>query len=149
MSNQWTGIIRAAGDPDLRFTPGGSAVASFRGVWSQSRKDDNGEWETVAEMWFDVTAWNEFAEKWVCELVEKGKRYYVTGRLTEREWETQQGEKRKNLNLTLDSIGPVPQRDRSDGGNPRAQQRSQQRQSTPAAEDPWGPPAGGSDEPPF
>lgn len=149
------GIARVATDPDLKFTPSGTAVLSFRAVASKSKKNDRDEWETVNEMWFSVTAWGRLAE-WGTEVLEKGQEFNLLGEIYEEEYETRDGEKRKSLKVTARGFDPIPKRNQQ-GGQRQPQQQggySQQPQgySQPPAQgggDPWAAPGVQGDEPPF
>jgi single-strand DNA-binding protein len=93
----------ATREPELRFTPSGQAVASF-GVavnrrW-QNRQTQ--EWEEAVSF-FDVTAWAQLAEN-VAESVTKGTRVTVAGRLDQRSWETQDGDKRSKVEIVADDV---------------------------------------------
>ena len=92
-------------DPELRFTPSGQATATF-GVAVNRRWQNRqtNEWEEAVSF-FDVTAWQQLAEN-VAESVQKGTRIIVTGRLDQRSWETQDGEKRSKIEIVADEIGP-------------------------------------------
>jgi single-strand DNA-binding protein len=90
-------------DPELRFTPSGQAVASF-GVavnrrW-QNRQTQ--EWEEQVSF-IDVSCWSQLAEN-VSETVGKGTRVTVTGRLDQRSWETQDGDKRSKVEVVADDV---------------------------------------------
>ena len=90
-------------DPELRFTPSGQAVASF-GVavnrrW-QNRQTQ--EWEEQVSF-FDVSCWSQLAEN-VSETLGKGTRITVTGRLDQRSWETQDGDKRSKVEIVADDV---------------------------------------------
>src|ERR1700691_3793165 len=92
-------------DPELRFTPTGQATATF-GVavnrrW-QNRQTQ--EWEE-ATSFFDVVCWREMAEN-ASESLARGSRVIVTGRLEQRSWETQDGDKRSKVEVVADEIGP-------------------------------------------
>lgn len=92
-------------DPELRFTPTGAPTASF-GVavnrrW-QNRQTQ--EWEE-ATSFFDVVCWRELAEH-ASESLGRGARVIVTGRLEQRSWETQDGDKRSKVEVVADEIGP-------------------------------------------
>jgi len=92
-------------DPEMRYTPGGAAKATF-GVavnrrW-QNRQTQ--EWEEQVSF-FNVVCWREQAEN-VCESVGKGSRVIVTGRLEQRSWETDNGEKRSTVEIVADEVGP-------------------------------------------
>jgi single-strand DNA-binding protein len=90
-------------DPELRFTTGGKGIASF-GVAVNRRYQQNGEWQEKVSF-FNVTAWDTLGENAAASLT-KGTRVLVTGRLEQREYETQQGEKRNVVEIVADEIGP-------------------------------------------
>jgi single-strand DNA-binding protein len=92
-------------DPEMRYTPSGVAKASF-GV-AVSRRWQNRqtqEWEEQTSF-FNVVCWREQAEN-VCESIGKGARIVVSGRLEQRSWETENGDKRSVVEITADDIGP-------------------------------------------
>ena len=158
-------------DPELRFTPSGSAVANFT-IASTPRTFDrqSNEWKDGETLFLRASVWREAAEN-VAESLTKGTRVIVTGRLKSRSYETKEGEKRTVMELEVDEIGPSlryanakvnrTQRSGSSGGagggnfggggggfgGNSSQGNSGwgggQGQSAPA-EDPWGTPSGGS-----
>jgi single-strand DNA-binding protein len=92
-------------DPELRFTPTGQATTNF-GVavnrrW-QNRQTQ--EWEEQVSF-FDVVCWQSLADN-VADSLNKGARVIVTGRLDQRSWETQEGEKRSKVEIVADEVGP-------------------------------------------
>ncbi len=90
-------------DPELRFTQGGRGVATL-GVAVNYRYQRNNEWvEEVS--FFNVTAWGSLGENASASLT-KGSRVIVTGRIQQRSYETQQGEKRSVVEIIADEIGP-------------------------------------------
>ncbi|HLG01133.1 MAG TPA: single-stranded DNA-binding protein [Acidimicrobiia bacterium] len=92
-------------DPELRFTATGTAKATL-GV-AVSRRWQNrqtNEWEE-ATSFFNVIAWQEMAEN-IGESLQKGARVVVTGRLEQRSWETDNGDKRTVIEIVADEIGP-------------------------------------------
>jgi single-strand DNA-binding protein len=92
-------------DPELRFTPSGQAVATF-GL-AVSRRWQNRQtqaWEESTSF-FDVVCWGSLAEN-VSDSLPKGARVVVTGRLDQRSWETQDGEKRSKIEVVADEVGP-------------------------------------------
>ncbi len=92
-------------DPEIRYTTGGAAKASF-GV-AVSRRWQNRqtqEWEEQTSF-FNVVCWREMAEN-VAESIGKGSRVVVTGRLEQRSWETENGDKRSVVEIVADEIGP-------------------------------------------
>ena len=90
-------------DPELRFTAGGKGVASF-GVAVGRRYQVNGEWQEKTSF-FNVTAWDQLGENAAASLT-KGARIIVTGRLEQREYETNAGEKRNVVEIVADELGP-------------------------------------------
>jgi single-strand DNA-binding protein len=92
-------------DPELRFTPSGQATASF-GVavnrrW-QNRQTQ--EWEEAVSF-FDVVCWGQLAEN-AAQSLTRGARVVVSGRLDQRSWENDQGEKRSKIEITADEVAP-------------------------------------------
>ena len=92
-------------DPELRFTPSGQAVASFGlAVNRRWQNRQTQEWEEDTSF-FDITCWREMAEN-VSESLQKGARVVVTGRLDQRSWETQDGDRRSKVEIVADEVGP-------------------------------------------
>ncbi len=103
--NSVTLIGNITRDPELRFTPSGAATATFGlAVNRRWQNRQTQEWEEAVSF-FDVTCWQQLAEN-VAESVQKGTRVLVTGRLDQRSWETQDGEKRSKVEVVADEIGP-------------------------------------------
>ena len=98
-----TGTGTLTRDPELRFTAGGKGVASF-GIAVNRRYQKNNEWVEQTSF-FNVTAWGTLGENAAASLT-KGMRVIVTGRLDQRSYETQQGEKRSVVEIVADEIGP-------------------------------------------
>jgi len=90
-------------DPELRFTNAGMAIASF-GLAVNDRRQRNGEWEEQTSF-FDITCFGQMGEN-AAESLNKGSRILVTGRLQQRSWETQDGQKRSKVEVVADEIGP-------------------------------------------
>ncbi|MFC8599035.1 MULTISPECIES: single-stranded DNA-binding protein [unclassified Isoptericola] len=93
-------------DPELRFTPSGAAVANFR-IASTPRTFDRqtNEWKDGEALFLACSVWREAAEN-VAETLTKGMRVIVQGRLTQRSYETREGEKRTVVELQVDEVGP-------------------------------------------
>jgi len=92
-------------DPEIRYTTGGAAKASFGVAVSrrwQNRQSQ--EWEEQTSF-FNVVCWREMAEN-VSESLGKGSRVVVSGRLEQRSWETENGEKRSVVEIVADEVGP-------------------------------------------
>ncbi|MCB7135790.1 single-stranded DNA-binding protein [Cellulosimicrobium marinum] len=101
-----TVIGNLTGDPELRFTPAGAAVANFT-VASTPRTFDRqaNEWKDGDTLFMRCSIWREAAEN-VAESLTKGMRVIVQGRLVQRSYETREGEKRTVVELQVDEIGP-------------------------------------------
>ncbi|WP_435737753.1 single-stranded DNA-binding protein [Cellulosimicrobium sp. PMB13] len=101
-----TVIGNLTGDPELRFTPAGAAVANFT-VASTPRTFDrqSNEWKDGDTLFMRCSIWREAAEN-VAESLTKGMRVIVQGRLVQRSYETREGEKRTVVELQVDEIGP-------------------------------------------
>lgn len=93
------------GDPDLRFTQSGSAVANFT-VASTPRSFDKqaNDWKDGETLFLRASVWRDAAEN-VAESLSKGSRVIVTGRLKSRSYE-KDGQKRTVTELEVDEIGP-------------------------------------------
>ncbi|QUX20335.1 single-stranded DNA-binding protein [Nocardiopsis sp. MT53] len=94
-------------DPEVRMTAKGDAVANFR-VASTPRTFDraSGEWKDGESMFLTCTVWRQYAEN-VAETLTRGMRVIVQGRLKQRSYDTQQGEKRTVFEVDVDEVGPA------------------------------------------
>lgn len=101
--NTCTLVGNVTRDPEIRFTTGGRAVASF-GLAVNRRWQSNGEWQEQTSF-FDVVAWGTLGEN-CAQSLSKGTRAVVFGRLEQRSWETEGGEKRSKIEVVADEIGP-------------------------------------------
>jgi len=101
-----TVIGNLTGDPELRFTPSGAAVANFT-VASTPRTFDrqSNEFKDGDTLFMRCSIWREAAEN-VAESLTKGTRVIASGRLVQRSYETREGEKRTVVELQVDEIGP-------------------------------------------
>jgi single-strand DNA-binding protein len=150
-----TGNLTA--DPELRFTPAGRPVASFT-IANTPRFPDSGtgQWKD-GETWFvPCSAWGDMAENVITSLT-KGAAVVASGRLRCRTWQTDAGEKRARVELTVDEIGPslrrnvakvtkvTRERPGSDADQALATATVPAASQPAAAADPWA----ASDEPPF
>jgi len=136
--NSITVIGNITRDPELRYTPSGQQVATFglavNRRW-QNRQNQN--WEESTSF-FDVTCWGSLADN-VSDSIGKGTRCVVTGRLEQRSWETQEGEKRSKVEIVADEVGPslrwatakVERSDRRNGGGPGGQTNSAAQGASP------------------
>jgi len=90
-------IGRLGADPEIRYTPSGAEVATFRMATSESWTNKNGEKEERTE-WHRIVAWRGLAK--ICgEYLNKGKLVYIEGRLRTRAWEDREGNKRSTTEI--------------------------------------------------
>jgi single-strand DNA-binding protein len=101
-----TVIGNITGDPELRFTPSGAAVANFT-VASTPRQFDrqSNEWKDGETLFMRCSVWRDAAEN-VAESLQRGTRVIVSGRLKSRSYETKEGEKRTVVEMEVDEVGP-------------------------------------------
>ena len=129
-----TVIGNLTADPELRWTQSGAAVADFTVASTPRTYDRNaGEWRDGDTLFMRCSVWRETAEN-VAESLRKGMRVIVQGRLTQRSYDTQQGERRTVVELQVDEVGPSLRRARaqvtrtapSGGGGYQSDNRDQQ-----------------------
>ena len=103
--NTVTVIGNVTRDPELRFTPSGQAIATFGlAVNRRWQNRQTQEWEENVSF-FDVTCWAQLGQNGA-DTLSKGSRAIVTGRLEQRSWETDQGDKRSKVEIIADEVGP-------------------------------------------
>lgn len=89
-------------EPEMRFTPSGSPVTSFRVATNRVYNTPEGERKEETE-WFTVVTWNRLAEN--CnQFLTKGQQVYVEGRLHTRTWEGQDGQKRTSVEIIANNV---------------------------------------------
>ena len=103
---QITFVGNLVADPELRLTPNGAAVANFR-VASTPRRYDNqtGQWVDEEPTFLTCNAWRQLAQNAASSLT-KGMRVIVVGRLKQRAYENQAGEKRSVFEIEVDEVAP-------------------------------------------
>lgn len=90
-------------DPEVKFTPSGTAVAKFSLATNERYKDKSGEWQDRTE-WHNIVAWQRLAEI-VGEYVKKGNKLYIEGRLQTSSWEDKQsGEKKYRTEIVAQDL---------------------------------------------
>ena len=91
-------------DPEIRYTRDGQATTSLSVAVNRRWQDrTTKEWEESTSF-FDVVCWRDLAENVALSLT-KGARVVVTGRLEQRSWESDEGEKRSKVEIVADEIG--------------------------------------------
>jgi single-strand DNA-binding protein len=89
-------------DPQVRYTPQGTAVANFNIATTERFNNKSGEKEERTE-WHRIVAWGKLAE--ICQqYLKKGKQVYIEGRLQTRQWEDQQGQKRSTTEIVAQNM---------------------------------------------
>lgn len=126
---------RMAGDPELKFTQQGKAIARFTVVTSRRRKNGD-QWEDVDTTFWTCTAWDQLAEN-VTENLRKGAAVVVSGQAYQSSWE-KDGQKHSRIEVRVDAAGL----------NLRWPPKTAERSSGAAADDPWAN-GGTPDAPPF
>jgi single-strand DNA-binding protein len=90
-------------DPEVKYTPQGTAVANFSVACNERYKDKNDEWQDRTE-WVNVQAWARTAEI-VGEYLHKGSQVYIEGRLKTDSWEDKQsGEKKYRTQVVVNDL---------------------------------------------
>jgi single-strand DNA-binding protein len=89
-------------DPELRYTPQGTAVCNFSVATSEKKRDKAGELQEVTT-WFRVTTWNKNAEN-ASKYLTKGRPVYVEGRLRVEEWTDRDGKNRYTLEVNATDL---------------------------------------------
>ena len=91
-------------DPEIRYTRDGQATTSMSVAVNRRWQDrTTKEWEESTS-YFDVVCWRDLAENVALSLT-KGARVVVTGRLEQRSWESDEGDKRSKVEIVADEIG--------------------------------------------
>ena len=92
----------ATRDPEVRYTPSGQAVANFGVATNRRWRNAQGEQQEDTQF-HDIVAWGKLAEI-IAQIVKKGSRVYVEGRLQTRDWEGKDGLKRKTTEIIAEHI---------------------------------------------
>ena len=124
-------------DAELRYTPGGAAVATINMATTEVWNDKGGQRQEKTE-WHRVVLWGKSAES-LTEYLTKGKQIYVEGRLQTRQWDDKDGNKRYTTEIKADRITLLGG---GGGGGGRGTSAPMERVSAPMAHS-------GGDEPPM
>jgi len=98
-------------DPELRYTPGGQAVASFTLATSEKWRDKDGVMQDRTE-WHNIVVWGRQAEI-AKEYLAKGRPVYLEGRIQNRSWEDKDGNKRYITEIVVQRLQFLGSRDQS------------------------------------
>ncbi len=92
-------------DPEVRYTPGGQAVANFTIATNENWTDKQGQKQERTE-WHRIVVWGKAAEN--CgEYLSKGRQVYIEGRLQTREWINKEGQKQYTTEVVANPVGGV------------------------------------------
>ena len=95
-------IGRLGKDPDMRYAPSGTAIASFTLATNHSTKDADGNWNQQTE-WHSIKTFGRQAE-FVGEYLKKGKLAFIEGRLQTSSWEDQNGQKKYRTDIIANDV---------------------------------------------
>ncbi|MFQ5736531.1 MAG: single-stranded DNA-binding protein [Thermodesulfobacteriota bacterium] len=89
-------------DPEIRYTPSGTAVTNFRIATSETRTNKEGQRETKTE-WHRIVTFGKLAE--ICgEYLAKGKQVYIEGKIQTRQWEDRDGNKKYTTEIIANQM---------------------------------------------
>jgi single-strand DNA-binding protein len=101
-------------DPELRYTPSGTAVANFSLATTDRFSNKQGERQERTE-WHRIVAWGRTAE--LCaQYLSKGRSVYVEGRLQTNEWEDKEGQKRRTTEIVAQTVQFLGSRNAGESG---------------------------------
>lgn len=109
---------RLCADPEMRRTQNGTAVCSFRVAWSETVKDRE------TKLFLNCVAWQGTAEM-ICKYFRKGKELVVEGRLSTREYDDRDGNRRSVTEMTVDRVHFCGKNEDGHGMPPRTDGQSQ------------------------
>ena len=101
-------IGRAVRDPEMRYTPNGTAVTSFTLANNSSYGSGDNKKESVS--YFDCVAWSKAAEI-ITEYLKKGKQILITGRLNQRSWKDSDGNNKSKIEIVVEEFQFIGGRD--------------------------------------
>jgi single-strand DNA-binding protein len=102
-------------DPEMRFTPGGTAVTTFSVATNRRIRGQDGQWTDETE-WHNIVTFEKLAEQ--CnEYLAKGRKVYIEGRLQTRSWDDQQsGQKKYRTEIVANTMQMLDSRPRDEDG---------------------------------
>lgn len=100
---QVTIMGNATTDAEMRFTPRGASVSSFRVAVNERVKNDDGSWGDGDATFYSVSAWDSIADG-VAEQIKKGTRVIVVGKLKSRTYEAKDGSERMSIDIRAEEV---------------------------------------------
>jgi single-strand DNA-binding protein len=101
-------------DPEVKYTPSGTAVANFTLATNERYKDKDGQWQDRTE-WHNIVAWQRTAEI-AGEYLKKGRSVYIEGRLQTRSWDDKDGQKHYKTEIVAQDLVLLGGREAGEGG---------------------------------
>ena len=93
-------------DPEVRMTPSNQSVASFAIATNRRYKDNSGNWVDSPAEFHDIVVWGVLGER-CAQVLHKGERVFIAGRIQTRSWEAPDGQKKYKTEIVADTIiGP-------------------------------------------
>ncbi len=89
-------------DPEMRYTPGGQAVATFSLATTERRTDKSGQRKDITE-WHNLVAFGKTAEL-INQYLKKGRSCYVEGKIQTRSWDDKEGNKRYKTEILVNTV---------------------------------------------
>jgi single-strand DNA-binding protein len=120
----------ATGEPELKYTPSGTAVLNVDVAENHRKKDQQGKWQKDGTTFYRVTMWGHLAETMAGQIF-TGTRLLITGRFRGGEFTSRDGQQVRTYEVTANQCGVIP---RSDQGSARPAQN----QSMPPTTGGWG-----------
>ena len=127
-------IGRLGKDPDMRYTPSGTAVANFSVATNHSTKDAEGNWSDQTE-WHNIVVFGRNAE-FAGEYLKKGRQVFIEGRLQTRSWEDQNGQKKYKTEIVALEVQALGSKSESDSSAAAKPQETQAPPATDQVEEP-------------
>lgn len=102
-------VGRLGKDPELRYTPSGTAVVTFSMATTENYKDRDGNRQEKTE-WHNIVAWRQLAE--ICgKFLHKGKQVYIEGKIQSRSYDDRDGNKRYITEIVADQMQMLGSKD--------------------------------------
>jgi len=107
-------VGRLGKDPELRYTPSGTAVVTFSMATTENYKDRDGQKQEKTE-WHNIVAWRQLAE--ICgKFLHKGKQVYIEGKIQTRSYDDRDGNKRYITEIVVDQMQMLGSKDEGQQG---------------------------------
>lgn len=108
-------VGRLGKDPEIKYTPSGTAIANFTMATSENYKDKDGQKQERTE-WHRIVAFGKLAE--ICgEYLAKGKQVYIEGRIQTRSWDDKDGNKKYMTEIVANTMQMLGKADEAAKGS--------------------------------